>query len=449
MPALKKKVLIVTYYFPPSGGSGVQRPLKFIKYLREFGWEPVVLTAKNADYPAYDETLIDEIPAGVKIYRSGIVEPYNWYRKITGRSAGESTDIATLTLDELEKQKLSERISEWVRSALFVPDARICWLPFAIRLGLKVIAKEKIDIIFSTSPPYTTSLIGLWLNRLSGIPWVTDFRDSWIGWVTNPQWRPKLSRAVELKMETAVLKYADRIITATPGEGEDLLSRNPQLRDHRWRVLYNGFDSSDFKKITPKPRSDKITIIYNGSLYGNRNPEYLLQVLEDLKKEGSDVIEKIRLLFVGRIGDAIINRMESSSISSVIERVPYVTHNESLAYLMSADISLLIVDNANTNWGIIPGKVFEYIGAGKPVLTLTPEGDTANLIRTYNIGTVAPPDDKQKIRKVFLEMVKHIKIGEREKRSDMYRFERRSQTGELAAVFDELHEAKTKVRLVS
>ncbi len=436
-PPVRKKVLLISYYFPPSGGAGVQRTLKFVKYLRDFGWEPVVLTANNADYPAYDDTLAKEIPDGVKVYRSTIVEPYRFYRKLTGRAEGEATDIATLTLDSDQKQKWTERLAEWVRSAFFVPDARIGWLPFAYNLGKKIIERENIDVIYSTAPPYTTHLIGLALHKKSNLPWVVDFRDSWIGWLSTPQWRPKLSRALEKWMERSVLRDASTLISVTPGVKEDLLSRNPQYRDERWKLLYNGFDPEDFENVEAKPKSIKTTIIYTGSLYGNRNPEYLVQALESLQKENPDFTEKLRLLFVGRVGEPIIKRLDSSSISHLVERIPYVTHSESIAWLKSADISLLIIDDSPENYGILTGKLFEYIGAGHPVLALAPDGDAAQLIKKYDLGSTAHPKNPDEIKKALFDIVEQAdkkKISAKE----FTAFSRHTLTGELAKHFDQL-----------
>ncbi|HEX9653125.1 MAG TPA: glycosyltransferase family 4 protein [bacterium] len=436
-----KKVLIVTYYFPPAGGAGVQRTLKFVKYLRDFGWEPVVLTARNADYPAYDPSLEAEIPEGVKVYRSGIFEPYWFYRKLTGRGADESTDIATLTLDNARQRKLGERVSEWVRAAVFVPDARIGWYAFANRVGKRVAEKEKIDVILSSAPPYTTHLIGLRLHRATGLPWVADFRDSWIGWVSAPQWRPKLSRALEWRMERAVLQKADTIITVSRGVEDDLLGRHPQLRDGRWRFLPNGYDAADFHGVTPAPRGNKIVITYAGSMYGARNPEYLLQALELLQKDQPQVVDRLRVRLVGRIGEPIAARMRSSSVYHIFEMVPYVTHRESLSYLLGSDVLLLIIDDAPASSGILTGKLYEYIGAGKPILALAPEGEAADLIRKYKLGWAVPPKDSAAILKVLHEIVDH---RGREKEPPQVggalgtRFERRNQTGELARILDEL-----------
>ena len=432
-----RKVLLVSYYFPPSGGAGVQRTLKFVKYLREYGWEPVVLTARNADYPAYDETLVSEIPPGVRVYRSRIIEPYQFYRRITGRAMDAATDIATLTLDSDQKRKFSERLSEWVRSAFFIPDARIGWLPFAASLGAKIIDREGISAIYSTAPPYTTHLIGLALHQMTGLPWIVDFRDSWIGWLSTPQWRPRFSRALERWMERSVLREATRILTVTPGVREDLLSRHPHLRDNRWQLLYNGYDPGDFESVTLRHKSGKITLIYTGSLYGNRNPEYLLRALESLRQEQPDLVTNLELLFVGRVGESILERMGSSGVSKHIRHIPYVTHAESIAWLKSADISLLIIDDAPENYGILTGKLFEYIGAGHPILTLAPEGNAADLVRQHNLGLVAHPRDEQGIKKALTDLVRQVESGMNKPKTGAFTaFTRQSLTGELAAVLD-------------
>lgn len=419
----------------------MQRTLKFVKYLREFGWEPVVLTAQNADYPAYDESLAAEIPAGVKVYRSRIFEPYWLYRKLTGRRPDESTDIATLSLDASRKRKLGERISEWVRAALFVPDARIGWYGFAVRFGKKIIRREKIAVIVSSAPPYTTHLIGLKLHRLSGLPWVADFRDSWIGWVSAPQWRPKFSRWLEMKMESAVLKTAKQILTVSRGVEEDLLSRHPQQRDHRWRRLSNGFDSADFDGIAPAPKSGWLTITYVGSMYGARNPEYLLRALEALQKEQPSVVQQLRVRLVGRVGDSILSRIRSSAADEIFETIPYLPHGESLSYLLGSDVLLLIIDDAPGSSGILTGKLFEYIGAGKPIFALAPEGEAAELIRGNRLGWVAPCRDTVAIRAALLEMLAAYRDGAMTfdvNGTIRSKFERRSQTGELASILDEM-----------
>jgi glycosyltransferase involved in cell wall biosynthesis len=405
----------------------------------------VVLTARDADYQAYDANLAAEIPEGVKVYRSRIFEPYRLYRTFTGRTAEESTDIATLSLDESAKRRFSERVSEWVRAAFFVPDARAAWRPFAYRLGKKIVRAEHIDVIFSSAPPYTTHLIGLALHRKTALPWVADFRDSWIGWVSAPQWRPKFSRAIEFKMERSVLEQADRILTVSHGVKEDLLGRHPELRDERWHLLPNGFDAADFDGLQPVPKNDRITITYVGSLYGARHPEGLLQALESLQKTNSGIVEKLFFRLVGRVGESIVQRIQSSPVSRLFEFIPYVTHKESLSYLLGSDVSLLIIDDAPANRGILTGKLYEYIGAGRPILALAPDGEAAELIRAKHLGWVAPPRDAAAIQQTLQEMIPILGKGEGASTASSVwqtQFERRHLTGELARILDEVMEVK-------
>ncbi len=441
MPPHKKKVLIISYYFPPSGGAGVQRTLKFVKYLRHFGWEPVVLTAKNADYPAIDESLQSQIPEDIKIYKSRIFEPYRFYRKFTGRREKEATDIATLSLDKIGKQKLSERISEWIRSVFFVPDARIFWWFFAVPLGKKIIKQEKIDVIFSSAPPYTTHLIGLKLKKVSQLPWVADFRDSWIGWLSTPQWRPAISRELENKMELSVLKNADKILTVSFGVKEDLLSRQPKLADNKWQFFPNGYDAEDFHDIIPTTKTHKITITYTGSMYGLRNPEFLLRALELLKQEQHPKLNNFDFKIVGRIGESVLQRIHSSSVKDLFEIIPYVTHRECLSYLLSTDVSLLIIDDSPLNSGILTGKLFEYIGAGKLILALAPEGEATDLIRNNNLGLVASPNNVDQIKKCLLKLISKKEAGSLPhsiSENIKIKFERKEQTRNLSAILDSM-----------
>jgi len=433
------RVLITTYYFPPAGGAGVQRTLKFVKYLREFGWEPVVLTARDADYPAFDESLADELPADLKIYRAPLFEPYRLYRRFTGKAAGTATDIATLTRDDKSQQKTSERISEWIRAALFVPDARMTWLYPACALGRKIIREEKIDLLFSSAPPYTTHLIGRKLKRSSGLPWVADFRDSWIGWLSTPQWRPAPARALERRMEREVLTEADRILTVSPGVEEDLLSRHPALRDARWRRLPNGFDAADLEGITPAPRSPGFTLIYTGSMYGNRNPRALLRALERLQDTRYPGLEGLRVRLVGRVGEPILQEIAASPAGRHFEHIPYVTHTSSLQHLLAADAALLIIDDAPANRGIVTGKVYEYIGARLTILALAPEGDAAALIRDHGLGWCAPPADIEAVTAALRSLLdRRQPPGAERKETAWPLFERREQTRQLAGIFNEV-----------
>ncbi len=434
---MTKKVLLIAYYFPPSGGAGVQRTLKFVKYLQEFGWQPVVLTVQNADYPAVDESLLAEIPQDTPVYRSKIAEPYAIYRRLTGQKNGP-TDIAVLSRDPDQQLSLREKFSEWIRAAFFVPDARIGWLPFAASLGKKIIAREQIDLIYSSAPPYTAHLIAGRLHRRTGLPWVADFRDSWIGWLSAPQWRPLPSRAVEKWMERGVLRDATRVLAVSAGVREDLLSRHPHLRDGRWHILTNGYDSADFDRPAA-PKSDHLTLLYTGSLYGHRDPEALIAAMEELDRQTPQLAERLRLRFIGRIAPIFQQRINSSPIRRFCEILPYLSHGESSAYLKASDVALLIIDDAPANRGILTGKLFEYIGAGKPILALAPEGDAADLIRSHNFGLVVPLGDTRRVFDVLRDFAARWPQPPLPPlAADKIRpFERRTLTEKLATIFTE------------
>jgi glycosyltransferase involved in cell wall biosynthesis len=437
----KKKVLIIAYYFPPSGGAGVQRTLKFIKYLPPLGWEPVVLTVRDADYPAYDDSLLAELPPDLQIYRTFIPEPYQLYRKLTGRQMNEAVDIATLSRDSKQRKKFSERLAEWIRATFFIPDARVGWLPFAVAAGLKIIKKEHINVIYSSAPPYTCHLIGYWLKKFTGRPWVADFRDSWIGWLSSAK-RPALPDRIDRYLERAVLKSADHILTVSKGIAQDLGSRNPDLVDERWQWLPNGYDGADFEGITTPPSNNKFVITYTGSLYGHRNPYYLLQAVAELMTELADLKKNLKLTFVGRIGGFIEEMLHEPRFEGMIKIVPYVPHQQSIQYLLASDILLLIIDDAPANKGILTGKLFEYLGARKPILALAPEGDAADLIREVKAGIVVHPSNinqiKQALKNYYARWKNNSLNNEQLGKEKIRAFDRRELTRRLGEVLDNL-----------
>jgi glycosyltransferase involved in cell wall biosynthesis len=437
----KKKVLIITYYFPPSGGSGVQRTLKFIKYLRQFDWEPIILTAKDADYPTYDKSLWADVPKGIKIYYSKIFEPYRLYRKFTGKKEAVSLDVDTSSQDDQTRKKLSERISALLRSTFFIPDARIFWLFFAVPLAKKIIKKENIDLIYSSAPPYTTHLIGFWTKRFTHLPWIADFRDSWIGWHSAPQWRPKISKKIDWNMEDSVLKYADEILAVSSGVKKDLVNRHQTYNDNRWHILPNGFDEDDFCNLEKIPKDKKLTITYTGTFFGEFSPEYLLRATEELFSENQKLLQNLRLRFVGRIADSILQRIKSSPVYDLVEIIPYVPHKKGLAYLLASDYSFLIINDVPINRGMLTGKLFEYIGAGLPILALVPDGDAAELIHKNDLGLIVPPDDVNQIKEVILKML--IAHNKKEKiinppKTARAQFTRKTLTRELAKLFNKV-----------
>lgn len=433
-----KRVLIVTYYFPPSGGPGVQRVLKFAKYLPEFGWEPIVLTVKDADYPARDESLLKEIPPAVRVYRTKIFEPYNFYRKLTKKKPGTPVDVDVIPR-EGAKRAPAEWIAEFVRSTFFIPDARIGWYRHAVRAGKQIVREERIEAIYSSSPPYTSALIARRLHKLTGKPWIAGFRDPWIGFLSAPR-RWFLPRAIDKHLERSCFEDCDRLEVAWKGILKDFHDKYPAVPLDKCYHLPNGYDSADYPKIE-KRKNEKFTITYTGSMYGKRNPESLLKAVEELVHEGAVDVDRICLRFVGRFGAEVQRMFQSDILKNCIDVRPYLPHSESIKLLLQSDALLMIVDEFTGNEEIVPGKVFEYLGAHRPILTIAPEGAVTDLMRETASGQVAYHHDIPKVKNIFLEFYTNFLYHKTDFKQHLDRvkqYERREIAKQLARLLDEV-----------
>jgi hypothetical protein len=435
-----KKVLIVSYYFPPSGGPGVQRVLKFVKYLPEFGWQPVVLTVQDGDYPARDESLLAEIPPHADVHRTRIFEPYRLYRRLTGKPASAPVDVENIPLGG-RKKSVMESAAKFVRSTFFIPDARIGWYPYAIPQGLKIIRDQNIDAIYSSSPPYTTAVIARKLHRVTSVPWVAGFRDPWTGFLSTPD-RWILPRIVDEHLERSVFHDADAIEAAWRGILKDITSKVPTINRQKLLYLPNGFDRDDYPALEPRENS-RFTVTYTGSMYGKRNPWTFLQAVEGLVRAENVDPRKILLKFIGRFGTDVRNMLQSSSLHDSIELIPYLPHSTSVKALLQSDALLLIVDEAGAGSNeIVPGKVFEYIGAQRPIIALAPEGAIAELMRETRSGFVAANQDIPSIQSAFIECYENFlyhRPKSEQDREAVKRYDRREITHQLAALLDALN----------
>lgn len=434
-----KKVLVIAYYFPPSGGPGVQRVLKHVQYLQEFGWKPIVLTVANGDFPARDESLLQKIPQDIRVERTHIYEPYDLYRKFTGKDKSVALDVNNIK-KEGQSRSLTESIAEFIRSTIFIPDARIGWMFTAVKAAHHIIKEEGIDMLYSSSPPYTCSLIARAVKRSTGLPWVAGFRDPWTDFLTTPK-RWFLPKMIDKALEKSVFTEADAIESAWQGITDDALRKYPSLKPAKFYHVPNGFDSADFP--TPVAHENEVcTITYTGSMYGRRNPATLFQAIEQLIRDGQIQAERFRLRFIGRMGAEVMEMIEKTSFRHSIDIVPYVPHRESIRALQQADVTLLIVDEAKESAEIVPGKVFEYIGVNKPILALAPrEGAAAQHILDSKSGWVVNQQDIQHIAKILLHIVTSFeqKTLQHSPDTDIIRtFERKEAAHSLAKIFTSL-----------
>lgn len=444
-----KKVLIISYYFPPSGGPGVQRVLKFVKYLPEFGWEPIVLTVADGDFPARDESLMKEIPSNTKVFRTKIFEPYNFYRKLTGKPKSAAIDVNNIEREQ--KSNFSDKIAEFIRATFFIPDARIGWKKYAVKQGKKIINELKPDLIFSSSPPYTCAMIAMKLKsyyRLkykNSIPWISDFRDAWTDYLTTPK-RWFIPKKIDKYLEKKTLATADALTIVASGIEEDFYNKyTDTAKNKNFYLIRNGFDLEDYKGLQkPEVKNEKFTMVYTGSMYGKRNPYYLLDCINELINEGKVSKEKIKFIFAGRMSANISDYINKSGLKDCIEIIPYLQHEQSINLLMKADAMLLLIDEDKYSKMILSGKVFEYLGASsitaKPIFAICSQGEAKDLLIETQAGIINPhnkPDIlKQNYLKLYNSFFENNNATLQVNTNAVNQYERKYLTKKLSEVFN-------------
>jgi hypothetical protein len=441
----KKYVLVISYYFPPAGGPGVQRVLKFLKYLGDFGWTPIVLVPENPEYPARDESLVKELPADLIIRRAPIFEPYDLYRKFTGKQAGVPIDV-NVNKEAGAKRSMSEKLAEFIRATIFIPDARIGWLLSAVKEGRQILKEYPVLAIYSSSPPYTPSLVARRLHRISKIPWVAGFRDPWTGFLSTPE-RWVIPRAIDRSLERSVFTEANLVEVAWKGIMQDVLGKYPELPRDKFIHIPNGFDSADFPepdmtKRAVRPKNEKCTITYSGSLYGPRNPLSFLKAVESLIERKEIDPNKMTLRFVGRFGAPIHEMLDRPFVRAMIEKIEYVPHARAVALLLDSDALLLIVDDVASVSAIVPGKVYEYLGAARPIIAIAPpEGAIGELLQETGAGETVRQSDIAGQGRIIKRIYDDWLRGESSflmRSEKISQYERREATRKLAGLFDKL-----------
>jgi glycosyltransferase involved in cell wall biosynthesis len=434
-----RRVLVVAYYFPPSGGPGVQRVLKHVRYLPEFGWEPVVLTVRDGEFPARDPSLLQELPPNVHVERTPILEPYALYRRLTRRH-GTPIDVQVLTT-EPPRRSIAERLAHWIRATFFIPDARVGWLLTALPAARRLLRRYRIEVLYSSSPPYTCALIARQLKRRYGLPWIAGFRDPWTGFLTTPRrwWLPAW---IDRRLEHSVFREADLIECAWEGIAEDALRKYSDLPAEKFVHIPNGFDPADYPPA-PTERNARFTLTYSGSLYGRRNPAMVLAALELLQRSGQLRAEELCFRIVGRCGEDVLQTLRQSPLFDSIELTGYVPHRESLRYVVSSDALLLIVDDAPESHAIVPGKLFEYLGAGKPILAIAPHGSAVErLLHQTGCGEVAERTEVERCAEIlhrYIRAWRGEKVPLPQPRPEVIRqYERRTAAQRLAQLLDQL-----------
>ena len=373
----KKKVLIITYYWPPAGGPGVQRWLKFVKYLPEFNIEPIVYCPSNASYPITDASLADQVSPDLTVIKQHIKEPY----KIAQLFSKKSKTISKGIIAEKEKQSLMERLMLFVRGNFFIPDARKNWVKPSVKYLSTYIKDFNIDTIITSGPPHSLHLIGLELQQKLDVTWIADFRDPWTTIGYHKQL--KLTSASKIKhknLEKKVLNTANKIIVTSPSTKVEF----EQITTQPIQVITNGYD---YEKVATFGLDKKFTLSHIGSLLSKRNPEVLWNVLRDLINEDSEFASSFQLNLVGAVGKEVLQSIEINYLTNSLNNAGYVAHSEAVMYQKKSQLLLLIEIDSEDTKAIIPGKLFEYMITNRPIIAIGPIGaDVASIIKETNTG---------------------------------------------------------------
>jgi glycosyltransferase involved in cell wall biosynthesis len=403
------KVLIVTYYWPPSGGAGVQRWLKFSKYLPEFGWEPIILTVdpEYAAYPVTDFSLNDDLPSSIRVYPTPAVNYFDIYKK-------NKSKIPTAGFANSIDNTFKGKIFRFIRGNFFLPDPRKGWNKYAFKKACELIEKEGIINIITTSPPHSTQLIGLKIKKkYPALNWIADLRDPWTDIYYYKQFYPTLiSKRIDKRFEKSVLKKADKIITVGVSL-KNLFSSKIKGLEYKTEVITNGYDEDDFTGITPIIPA-MFTITYVGTLSDIYPIDGFLNAVQIFKDKGNEII----LRFIGTVSQNQKGLIQSKSGDSILEFISYVDHTAAIQYMLNTSVLLLIIPDHQSNKSIITGKIFEYIASGKPIICLGPlDGDAAGIIGNTEYGKTFPYMDSKGISEYLIQLISGKSITQKDSNS--------------------------------
>ena len=390
----KTKVLIITYYWPPAGGPGVQRWLKFVKYLPEFGVEPIVYCPENPSYPIVDESLLSEVSSEIKIIKHPISEPYRFASMLSKK---DSKQISSGVIPKKKKQSIMQRLMLYVRGNFFIPDARKNWVKPSVEFLSEYIQANNIKTIITTGPPHSLHLIGLQLKAQLGVKWLADFRDPWTTIGYHKQLKLSQSSAEKHNaLESQVLQSADEIIVTSENTKKEFLSKTKQPIT----VITNGYDAH---KIERPEKDKKFTLAHIGSLLSERNPKQLWASLKELIDENENFRSEFQLKLIGVVSEDVLQTLKEFQLEPYINTVGYVTHEEAIKAQMASRVLLMVeIDSADTKV-IIPGKIFEYMASGTPIIAVGPkESDVETILKSTNTGRYFYYDDKEKIKSQIL-----------------------------------------------
>jgi len=430
-----KKVLILTYYWPPGGGAGVQRWLKFVKYFGNYGWQPIVYTAENGEMPVIDPSLEKDIPKNTTVIKTKIWEPYNFYKAFIGRKKDDKINASFLS--ENKKPSFTEKISVWIRGNFFIPDARKFWIKPSVKYLSGYLEKNPVDAIISSGPPHSMHLIALGLKKkFPNVKWVADFRDPW----TEIDFYEELmlsnsSDKKHKELESEVLANADRIVSIGKGMSESfktIFGKQPE----KFTVIPNGFDEEDVYTGALE-KDKKFSIAHIGTLVKSRNPESLWKVLKQLVNENENFKKDLEIKLVGKVDFYVKERLAANGLDSFVKKIDYLPHNEVIKEQQKTKVLLLLVNQTRNAKAIVTGKIFEYLAAKVPILAIGPEdGDLAEILNETQSGLISGFNDEKKLKENILALYNgqtpEFKV------TAINKFSRKELTKEFSGLLNEL-----------
>lgn len=444
----QRRVLLIAYHFPPNASSGTFRSLKFVKYLRQFGWEPVVLSVDPRYEPCepMDPALLADMPDDVTVIRTQAGLPLQSRQQTTAKKPPTQPPVGdsnpgTTTTGSSGWNWFKKSVQEFVQ----FPDRHNGWYPFAVWAGWRAIRRYQVDALYASSPPSTGILVGLTLKLLTGKPLVSDFRDPWsktYGKIIDQQSLSRKERWLHI-LETKVFAVSSYIINVSVDLTDRARANSPPTATAKFITIYNGFDTADFAPVLHRVADEKFRIVYTGCFYdGMREPTEFLLALQILANQSPQEFQAMEVWFVG---DLEWIRDHSTWVAQLglgahAQFKPFVPHQESLHLLAESDLLLMIGSIKKTDTGNLPAKLFEYAATRRPILALVHEGESAKFVRSYGMGRSANPENPQEIANVLLQMYREIRAGTFPSEPNtefLHQYDRRELTRQLATVLDQ------------
>ncbi|RTY72728.1 glycosyltransferase family 4 protein [Flavobacterium sp. LS1R10] len=426
-----KKILIITYYWPPAGGPGVQRWLKFVKYLPDFGIQPIVYIPENPTYPIVDENLVKEVSDKTIILKQKIFEPYQLASFL---SKNKTQKISSGIIPNQKKQSFLDKTFLWIRGNLFIPDARVFWVKPSVAYLEKYIVENNIDTIVTSGPPHSLHLIGLELKQKLDLKWFADFRDPWTTIGYHKSLRLSSFAAKKHKaLEHQVLNTADTIIVTSKTTKTEFQA----ITAKPIAVITNGYDTEQVEK---QALDSKFSLAHIGSFLSERNPLILWESLVELIHEIPEFKSHVEIKLIGAVSQEVLETMTQFGLNSYLNNLGYVSHAEAIAHQRKSQVLLLVEINSEETKSIIPGKLFEYMVSNRPIIAIGPKGsDFAEIITTTNTGIFFDYSEKMKLKSVILDFYNQFLEGKLQVNGvGLQRYSRKNLTKELVELLNKI-----------